>query len=71
MSAPQVDLERKFDRAREAIDEMWDEIVSLRQELEAAENKLREIGDYAHEHSTGPAEVDALWTVREMAYELI
>lgn len=35
------------------------------------EERLREIGDYAHEHSTGPAVPDALWTVREMAYELV
>lgn len=35
------------------------------------EARLREIGDYAHEHSTGPAVPDALWTVREMAYELV
>lgn len=37
-------------------------------ELEA---RLREIGDYAHDHSTGPAVPDALWAVREMAYELV
>ncbi len=35
------------------------------------EARLKEIGDYAHEHSTGPAIPDALWTVREMAYELV
>ena len=35
------------------------------------EARLREIGDYAHEHSTGPAVPDDLWTVREMAYELV
>jgi len=35
------------------------------------EERLRDIGDYAHEHSTGPAVPDALWTVREMAYELV
>ena len=33
--------------------------------------RLCEIGDYAHENSTGPAVPDALWTVREMAYELV
>jgi hypothetical protein len=31
--------------------------------------RLREIGDYAHDHSTGPAVPDALWEVRRMAYE--
>ena len=34
-------------------------------------DRLHDIGDYAHEHSTGPAVPDALWTVREMAYELV
>jgi hypothetical protein len=43
----------------------------LERELDAATERLREIGDYAHEHSTGPAVPDALWTVREMAYELV
>ncbi len=33
MSAPLIDLERKYDRAREALDEMWDEIASLRAEV--------------------------------------
>lgn len=35
---------------------------------EAAEEVLRQIGDYAHDKSTGPAVPDALWEVREMAY---
>ncbi len=39
--------------------------------IAALEARLREIGDYAHEHSTGPSVPDALWTVREMAYELV
>ena len=30
---------------------------------------LTEIGNYAHDHSTGPAVPDALWTIREMAYD--
>lgn len=47
------------------------EIKRLRAELINAEEKLREIGDYAHDHSTGPEVPDALWTVREMAYELL
>jgi len=36
--------------------------------LEAA---LRQIGDYAHDKSTGPAVPDALWEVRGMAYRAI
>jgi hypothetical protein len=31
--------------------------------------RLREIGDYAHDHSAGPAVWDHLWEVRRMAYE--
>lgn len=29
---------------------------------------LRDIGNFAHDHSTGPAVPDALWEVRRMAY---
>jgi hypothetical protein len=29
---------------------------------------LREIGDFAHDKSTGPAAPDALWDIRAMAY---
>lgn len=29
---------------------------------------LQEIGDIAHEHSTGPAVPDAYWEIRAMAY---
>ena len=32
------------------------------------EKALREIGDYAHDKSTGPVVPDALWEVRTMAY---
>lgn len=38
------------------------------QPLTSAEEALREIGDFAHDRSTGPAVPDALWEVREMAY---
>lgn len=34
------------------------------------ESLLIEIGDYAHNASTGPAVPDALWKIREMAYQL-
>lgn len=37
----------------------------------AAEEMLRQIGDYAHDKSTGPAVPDALWEIREMAYGTI
>lgn len=32
---------------------------------------LRQIGDYAHDHSTGPAVPDALWAVRSLAYDAL
>ncbi|OZI17965.1 hypothetical protein [Bordetella genomosp. 7] len=38
------------------------------QHYEAA---LRQIGDYAHDHSTGPAVPDALWAVRSLAYDAL
>ena len=37
-------------------------------ELEAA---LRQIGDMAHDASTGPAVPDTLWDIRCEAYELL
>lgn len=43
----------------------------LTAEVERLSEVLRQIGDYAHDHSTGPAVPDALWEVRSMAYEAI
>ena len=43
----------------------------LTAEVERLSEALRQIGDYAHDHSTGPAIPDALWEVRQMAYEAI
>ena len=34
------------------------------------EDLLIEIGDFAHNESTGPSVPDALWKIREMAYQL-
>ena len=34
------------------------------------EGLLKDIGDFAHDRSTGPALPDDLWEVRRMAYEL-
>jgi len=50
------------DPGGEVVRECLDEIERLRE-------VLRQIGDYAHDHSTGPAVPDALWEVRSMAYE--
>lgn len=37
-------------------------------QIEELEDRLRAIGDFAHEHSTGPAAPDAMWEVRSMTY---
>lgn len=37
--------------------------------LTARDELLRQIGDKAHDLSTGPAVEDGYWTIREMAYE--
>ena len=50
-----------------AIDVMREQV----QRIELLENRLREIAEYAHNESTGPAIPDALWEIREQAYELI
>jgi hypothetical protein len=43
--------------------------TELEERLAVCEDLLIEIGDYAHNNSTGPAVPDALWEVRRMAYE--
>lgn len=43
----------------------------LHDRIENLEARLREIAEYAHEKSTGLAVPDALWNIREMAYEPI
>jgi hypothetical protein len=39
-----------------------------RDDYNTAAQRLQDIGDYAHDHSTGPAVPDALWEVCSMAY---
>lgn len=46
-------------------------ILHLRLQLTASESRLREIGDKAHDLSTGPAVHDGYWDIRELAYELL
>ncbi len=55
-----------------------DEIDMLRKVAEAdqaaineLQGMLKDIGDFAHDRSTGPAVEDDLWEVRRMAYELL
>ena len=47
------------------------QICELKERVEELENRLRDIGDIAHAQSTGPAEPDWLWSIRELAYELL
>jgi len=64
-----LEAELKATQARlDASDELLREEFAQRQDALAT---LREIGDFAHDRSTGPAVEDALWEVRRMAYELL
>jgi hypothetical protein len=44
---------------------------SVEKEAQLLRERLNEIAEYAHEHSTGPAVPDSLWEIRRMAYETI
>ena len=46
-------------------------LTAMRCEIELLQSKLREIGDYAQDKSTGPAVLDALWEIKSMAYDAI
>jgi hypothetical protein len=39
-------------------------------EIKRLRELLTQIAEYAHKHSTGPTVPDALWEVRQMAYEI-
>ena len=45
------------------------EIAKLKARVAELENKLRLIGDFAHDRSHGPVIYDDLWWVREQAYD--
>ena len=47
------------------------QVCELTERVEELETRLRDIGDIAHAQSTGPAEPDWLWSIRELAYELL
>ena len=55
-------------RRLDTSDELLREEFAKRQDAYAV---LRDIGDFAHDRSTGPAVEDDLWEVRRMAYELL
>lgn len=54
-------------KLREANKRLSDHIVDANKMLEA----LREIGDIAHDKSTGPSVPDVLWEIRAIAYDAI
>ena len=62
---------KKMDNPTAHMDGLDMDLANAAERIAALEARLRDIGDYAHDHSTGPAVPDALWTVREMAYELV
>lgn len=41
----------------------------LQDEIDRLNTLIAEIGDFAHDASTGPAVPDALWEIRSMAYQ--
>lgn len=66
------DTYRDMDRqSTERNRELIDERDAANARAGAAEEMLRQIGDYAHDKSTGPVVPDALWEIREMAYGTI
>lgn len=56
--------------ARICLDNLYDgKNDSSFEEIERLKEQLRQIGDFAHDKSTGPAVPDALWKIRSMAYD--
>ena len=44
------------------------DIAGLQAKIQNLNDTLKEIGDFAHDHSTGPVVEDPLWEIRNMAY---
>jgi hypothetical protein len=51
--------------------DLIDRLEAAERERDEAETALRNIGDFAHDRSTGPAVPDALWGGRSMAYDAL
>jgi len=45
--------------------------VQLRRDRDQLVNTLRQIAELAHDKSTGPAQPDTLWEIRNLAYGVI
>ena len=64
-------LKKKKTEPVQVASELNDRLGELTERVEELETRLRDIGDIAHAQSTGPAEPDWLWSIRELAYELL
>ena len=64
-----VELAKRANAAERAESARLRHLLNLaRDDYNTAAQRLQDIGDYAHDHSTGPAVPDSLWEVRSMAY---
>jgi len=48
-----------------------DQSIRAADRIEELESRLLEIGNFAHDQSTGPAIPDEMWSIRDMAYEML
>lgn len=62
-------MEYTESRMQDQIEGAQQSYQSLCEEVELLRGVLLKIGNYAHDHSTGPAVPDAMWDIRAMAYE--
>lgn len=61
--------DKEFDRANYS-EWLEKELEEAEQRIDECECLLKDIGDFAHDRSSGPAIIDDLWEVRRLAYEL-
>lgn len=62
-------LAAKLAESEAAERSLSEQVKAMDAALAAAEGSLRDIGDWAHGRSAGPAIPDDMWEVRRMAYE--
>jgi len=56
---------------RHVLDGYGNYVTKLKKENERMQEVLRNIGDLAHDVSTGPAAPDHYWEIRKLAYEYL
>ena len=56
-------------RLRKLYDDSTAALRAQANEIDRLHDRLRQIGDRAHDASTGPAVPDVLWEIRSMAYD--